>query len=85
MDSSELVQELQEVRREAAATKEELNSYIESSLKLQEQIQVPSLYTSDRFTELTLHFTELALIFTELALHFTELALHFTELALHFT
>ncbi|MCI4381391.1 hypothetical protein PGIGA_G00251020 [Pangasianodon gigas] len=39
VDSSQLLQELQEVKREAAATKEELNSYIERSLKLQEQIQ----------------------------------------------
>ncbi|XP_060771551.1 A-kinase anchor protein 9-like isoform X2 [Neoarius graeffei] len=39
VDSSELLQELQEVKHEAAATKEELNSYIEQSLKLKEQIQ----------------------------------------------
>ncbi|KAB5565250.1 hypothetical protein PHYPO_G00238950 [Pangasianodon hypophthalmus] len=39
VDSSQLLQELQEVKHEAAATKEELNSYIERSLKLQEQIQ----------------------------------------------
>ncbi|XP_053542007.1 A-kinase anchor protein 9 isoform X9 [Ictalurus punctatus] len=40
VESSELLQELQEVKHEAAAIKEELNSYIERSLKLQEQIQV---------------------------------------------
>lgn len=40
VESSELLQELQGVKQEAAATKEELNSYIEQSLKLQEQIQV---------------------------------------------
>uniref|UniRef100_A0A3B1JLI7 A kinase (PRKA) anchor protein 9 n=1 Tax=Astyanax mexicanus TaxID=7994 RepID=A0A3B1JLI7_ASTMX len=42
VESSELLQELQEVRTEAAATKEELNSYIEQNLKLQEQIQSSS-------------------------------------------
>ncbi|XP_053496852.1 A-kinase anchor protein 9 isoform X5 [Ictalurus furcatus] len=40
VESSELLQELQEVKHEAAAIKEELSSYIERSLKLQEQIQV---------------------------------------------
>lgn len=43
MENSQLLQELQEVRDEAAATKEDLNSYIERSLKLQEQIQVKHL------------------------------------------
>ncbi|XP_065139904.1 A-kinase anchor protein 9 isoform X3 [Paramisgurnus dabryanus] len=38
--TSELLQELQEVKDEAASAKEELNSYRERSLKLQEQIEV---------------------------------------------
>lgn len=38
--TSELLQELQEVKDEAASTKEELNNYRECSLKLQEQIEV---------------------------------------------
>lgn len=38
--TSELLQELQEVKDEAASTKEELNSYRERSLKLHEQIEV---------------------------------------------
>ncbi|KAI2653257.1 A-kinase anchor protein 9 [Labeo rohita] len=38
--TAELLQELQEVKGEAAATKEELNSYRERSLKLQEEIEV---------------------------------------------
>ncbi|XP_051520018.1 A-kinase anchor protein 9 isoform X3 [Myxocyprinus asiaticus] len=38
--TSELLQELQEVKGEAASTKEELNSYRERSLKLQEEIEV---------------------------------------------
>ncbi|XP_030644356.1 A-kinase anchor protein 9 [Chanos chanos] len=40
---SELLQELQEVRDEAAATKEELSSYRERSDKLQEELQVRDL------------------------------------------
>ncbi|XP_073714775.1 A-kinase anchor protein 9 isoform X4 [Misgurnus anguillicaudatus] len=38
--TSDLLQELQEVKDEAASAKEELNSYRERSLKLQEQIEV---------------------------------------------
>ncbi|XP_056596754.1 A-kinase anchor protein 9 isoform X3 [Triplophysa dalaica] len=38
--TSELLHELQEVKDEAASTKEELNNYRECSLKLQEQIEV---------------------------------------------
>ncbi|XP_067267418.1 A-kinase anchor protein 9 isoform X2 [Chanodichthys erythropterus] len=38
--TAELLQELQEVKGEAAATKEELSSYRERSLKLQEEIEV---------------------------------------------
>ncbi|KAL7858832.1 hypothetical protein AOLI_G00189340 [Acnodon oligacanthus] len=52
VDNSELLQELQEVRSEAAATKEELNSYIERSLKLQEQIQVRDVSISQLMDEL---------------------------------
>ncbi|KAL6473360.1 hypothetical protein MHYP_G00169210 [Metynnis hypsauchen] len=52
VDNSELLQELQEVRSEAAATKEELNSYIERSLKLQEEIQVRDVSISQLMDEL---------------------------------
>ncbi|XP_036433742.1 A-kinase anchor protein 9 isoform X2 [Colossoma macropomum] len=52
VDNSELLQELQEVRSEAAATKEELNSYIERSLKLQEQIQVRDVSIAQLMDEL---------------------------------
>ncbi|XP_051526692.1 A-kinase anchor protein 9-like isoform X2 [Myxocyprinus asiaticus] len=38
--TSELLQELQEVKGEAVSTKEELNSYRERSLKLQEEIEI---------------------------------------------
>ncbi|XP_037398628.1 A-kinase anchor protein 9 isoform X5 [Pygocentrus nattereri] len=52
VDNSEILQELQEVRSEAAATKEELNSYIERSLKLQEQIQVRDVSIAQLMDEL---------------------------------
>uniref|UniRef100_UPI0037E8D6CB A-kinase anchor protein 9 isoform X2 n=1 Tax=Semicossyphus pulcher TaxID=241346 RepID=UPI0037E8D6CB len=39
-DMSELLQELQEVRNDAASTKEELNSYKQNNEKLQEDLQV---------------------------------------------
>lgn len=45
--TAELLQELQEVKGEAAATKEELSSYRERSLKLQEEIEVHFLSPSD--------------------------------------
>ncbi|MCJ8735508.1 hypothetical protein PDJAM_G00247820 [Pangasius djambal] len=58
VDSSQLLQELQEVKREAAATKEELNSYIERSLKLQEQIQVEGAELGAELEEVINEYTE---------------------------
>ncbi|XP_047675126.1 A-kinase anchor protein 9 isoform X3 [Tachysurus fulvidraco] len=59
VDSSKLLQELQEVKHEAAATKEELNSYIELSLKLQEQIQARDASIAHLMEELQQHRTAL--------------------------
>ncbi|KAK2833997.1 hypothetical protein Q7C36_014698 [Tachysurus vachellii] len=56
VDSSKL---LQEVKHEAAATKEELNSYIELSLKLQEQIQARDASIAHLMEELQQHRTAL--------------------------
>ncbi|XP_066525977.1 A-kinase anchor protein 9 isoform X2 [Hoplias malabaricus] len=52
VETSELLQELQEVREQAAEAKEELNSYIECSQKLQEQIQARDLSIAQMMEEL---------------------------------
>ncbi|XP_076862757.1 A-kinase anchor protein 9 isoform X3 [Brachyhypopomus gauderio] len=52
VDGSELLQELQEVKGEAAATKEELNSYVERSVKLQDEIQLRDYSITELMDEL---------------------------------
>ncbi|XP_066571546.1 A-kinase anchor protein 9 isoform X3 [Amia ocellicauda] len=76
---SELVQELQKARDEAAATKEELNSYRESTDKLREELQVRDLTVTQLQQDLQQVKEALAKSEEKLALHMRQVPQETTE------